>query len=125
MKNLSHLEWAQSWRFPWPGSQLLPLHLYSQPCGIHSSESDGLFLLQQAHLPNSTMIILEANNKQEAEGKELQPLEEARGTAPPRNKGLRREREVRASRKGWGRRLDWKLLVLQICSHLYDARWVF
>ncbi|KAJ6663539.1 hypothetical protein lerEdw1_009618 [Lerista edwardsae] len=48
---------------------------------------------QQAHLPNSTMIILEANNKPEVEGKDLPPVEEARGAAPPRSKGLRRERE--------------------------------
>nr|XP_020642792.1 symplekin [Pogona vitticeps] len=48
---------------------------------------------QQAHVPNSTMAILEASNKQDLEGKEMQALEEARSTAPPRNKGLRRERE--------------------------------
>uniref|UniRef100_A0A8C5T0R8 Symplekin scaffold protein n=1 Tax=Laticauda laticaudata TaxID=8630 RepID=A0A8C5T0R8_LATLA len=34
---------------------------------------------QQAHIPNSTMAILEATIKQETEGKELQPLEEGRG----------------------------------------------
>uniref|UniRef100_A0A670IL17 Symplekin n=1 Tax=Podarcis muralis TaxID=64176 RepID=A0A670IL17_PODMU len=48
---------------------------------------------QQAHVPNSTMAILEASNKQDIEGKELQPLEEARGSAPPRTKELRREKE--------------------------------
>ncbi|KAL7980750.1 hypothetical protein Chor_001904 [Crotalus horridus] len=48
---------------------------------------------QQAHLPNSTMAILEATNKQETEGKDLQPLEEGRGPAPSRTKTLRRERE--------------------------------
>uniref|UniRef100_A0A8C6Y9R1 Symplekin C-terminal domain-containing protein n=1 Tax=Naja naja TaxID=35670 RepID=A0A8C6Y9R1_NAJNA len=34
---------------------------------------------QQAHVPNSTMAILEATIKQETEGKEIQPLEEGRG----------------------------------------------
>ncbi|ETE63156.1 Symplekin, partial [Ophiophagus hannah] len=48
---------------------------------------------QQAHVPNSTMAILEATIKQETEGKELQPLEEGRGPAPSRTKTLRRERE--------------------------------
>lgn len=48
------------------------------------------------------MIILEANNKQDVEGKELQPVEEARGGAPPRTKGLRREREVSAKQNGAG-----------------------
>ncbi|KAG8143605.1 hypothetical protein E2320_000847, partial [Naja naja] len=48
---------------------------------------------QQAHVPNSTMAILEATIKQETEGKEIQPLEEGRGPAPSRTKTLRRERE--------------------------------
>ncbi|XP_042294953.1 symplekin [Sceloporus undulatus] len=48
---------------------------------------------QQAHVPNSTMAILEASNKQDIEGKELQTAEEVRGTAPPRSKAMRRERE--------------------------------
>ncbi|KAJ7303894.1 hypothetical protein JRQ81_011404 [Phrynocephalus forsythii] len=48
---------------------------------------------QQAHVPNSTMAILEASNKPDLEGKEMQSLEEARTGVSPRNKGLRRERE--------------------------------
>ncbi|XP_062996117.1 symplekin [Elgaria multicarinata webbii] len=48
---------------------------------------------QQAHVPNSTMAILEASSKQDIEGKELQPLEDVRGAPPPRTKALRRERE--------------------------------
>ncbi|KAL8219837.1 UNVERIFIED_CONTAM: hypothetical protein K2H54_034687 [Gekko kuhli] len=49
---------------------------------------------QQAHIPNSTMAILEASGKQDLEGKDPQLLEEGRGTAAPRSsKALRRERE--------------------------------
>ncbi|XP_054855907.1 symplekin [Eublepharis macularius] len=50
---------------------------------------------QQAHVPNSTMAILEASNKQDLEGKDPQLLEEVRGAAPSRSsKALRREREA-------------------------------
>uniref|UniRef100_A0ACB8FSI9 Uncharacterized protein n=1 Tax=Sphaerodactylus townsendi TaxID=933632 RepID=A0ACB8FSI9_9SAUR len=49
---------------------------------------------QQAHVPNSTMAILEASGKPDLEGKDPQLLEEARGPVPSRSsKGLRRERE--------------------------------
>lgn len=71
---------------------------------------------QQAHLPNSTMIILEANNKQEAEGKELQPLEEARGTAPPRNKGLRREREEEVEPQPLLPRVSQDMIALRLAQ---------
>uniref|UniRef100_A0A8C5SVY3 Symplekin scaffold protein n=1 Tax=Laticauda laticaudata TaxID=8630 RepID=A0A8C5SVY3_LATLA len=66
---------------------------------------------QQAHIPNSTMAILEATIKQETEGKELQPLEEGRGPAPSRTKTLRREREVSAVRmEGGAELLHWTLV---------------
>lgn len=42
------------------------------------------------------MAILEANNKADLEGKDSQPLDEVRGPAPSRTKGLRRDREVSA-----------------------------
>ncbi|XP_066494293.1 symplekin [Tiliqua scincoides] len=71
---------------------------------------------QQAHLPNSTMIILEANNKQDVEGKELQPVEELRGTVPPRNKGLRREREEEVEPQPLLPRVSQDMIALRLAQ---------
>ena len=61
------------------------------------------------------MAILEASNKQDLEGKEMQALEEARSTAPPRNKGLRREREVSSPARG-GKGLESQFITVNLCE---------
>ncbi|KAM3829859.1 symplekin isoform 3-T3 [Vipera latastei] len=71
---------------------------------------------QQAHLPNSTMAILEATNKQETEGKELQPLEEGRGPAPSRTKTLRREREEEAEPQPLLPRVSQDMIALRLAQ---------
>ncbi|XP_029140886.1 symplekin [Protobothrops mucrosquamatus] len=71
---------------------------------------------QQAHLPNSTMAILEATNKQETEGKELQPLEEGRGPVPPRTKTLRREREEEAEPQPLLPRVSQDMIALRLAQ---------
>ncbi|XP_013918991.1 PREDICTED: symplekin [Thamnophis sirtalis] len=71
---------------------------------------------QQAHVPNSTMAILEATIKQETEGKELQPLEEGRGPAPPRTKTLRREREEEAEPQPLLPRVSQDMIALRLAQ---------
>uniref|UniRef100_H9G8S2 Symplekin n=1 Tax=Anolis carolinensis TaxID=28377 RepID=H9G8S2_ANOCA len=71
---------------------------------------------QQAHVPNSTMAILEASNKQEAEGKELQATEEARGPVPPKNKGIKREREEEAEPQPLLPRVSQDMIALRLAQ---------
>ncbi|KAM6427938.1 symplekin [Liasis olivaceus] len=71
---------------------------------------------QQAHIPNSTMAILEASSKQDTEGKELQPLEEGRGTAPPRTKTLRREREEEVEPQPLLPRVSQDMIALRLAQ---------
>ncbi|XP_061453032.1 symplekin [Rhineura floridana] len=71
---------------------------------------------QQAHIPNSTMAILEASNKQDVEVKELQPLEEVRGTAPPRTKELRREKEEEMEPQPLLPRLSQDMIALRLAQ---------
>uniref|UniRef100_U3FB21 Symplekin n=1 Tax=Micrurus fulvius TaxID=8637 RepID=U3FB21_MICFL len=71
---------------------------------------------QQAHVPNSTMAILEATLKQETEGKEIQPLEEGRGPAPSRTKTLRREREDDAEPQPLLPRVSQDMIALRLAQ---------
>ncbi|XP_067317123.1 symplekin [Anolis sagrei] len=71
---------------------------------------------QQAHVPNSTMAILEASNKQEAEGKDLQATEEVRGSAPPKNKGIKREREEEAEPQPLLPRVSQDMIALRLAQ---------
>ncbi|XP_060113853.1 symplekin [Heteronotia binoei] len=72
---------------------------------------------QQAHVPNSTMAILEASGKQDLEGKDLQLLEEVKSTAPPRNsKALRREREEEAEPHPLLPRVSQDMIALRLAQ---------